>query len=175
MSFEFSPEAVLFSVKEEIAELQIKILGFQDGFVEVPEREFEIQEFFDRVAAVTRTREVTTNQQEINQASEINNSISRNIGPLQTRLNDLIEKIPILEKEIEVRTDFRIEANDAISQNADTSIIDNFNLSIKNLTENLQNIKVPVLNPDFPKPGQTDEKSNLPIIAAALIVGALIL
>ena len=175
MSFEFSPEAILFQIQSSINEIDIKIDLLTPNIIQIPQAEKIIQQYWDRSAARTRTRTVTTNLEEINDAVRFNHSFQVDIAKLQQEKTALLNQIPILEKDIEVKSQVNIETG---FDESSISLIGSLQNSINQLASSLSSFDAEIpseINVNFPKADSEKQGSNIPLLIGAALVGALIL
>ena len=174
MSFQLSPEAVIYDLGNQIREFELKIPNLQlrvDNFKTI------LDEGPQFISGAHWTQNVTYSGN-LKNLSSAETDLINNQQEIDIRQNQIkILEVDAEAKRVEIpELDLSGVQSSLTNLNEDTqNILSNFQESISKLTESLSNFKPQAVNPDFPKPGQTDEKSNLPIIAAALIVGALIL
>ena len=104
MSFEISPEAVIFSLRSQISGLQQQIIDLEDSMAEIPEQRFKtveirnIQGFFDGSTKQVLIRNVTREG-----LLRDNVDIKIKINELQKRISSINSQIILLEKDIEIK------------------------------------------------------------------------
>ena len=104
MSFELSPEAVIFSLRSQITKIQDEIIDLENRFAEIPEQRFRtvevrnIQGFFDGTTTQKLIFDATRNS-----LIQGNNKLGDEIIVLKQRISSINSQITLLEKDIEVK------------------------------------------------------------------------
>ena len=100
MSFQLSPQAVLFDLERRIKEINEEIALLSVNLVELPERIFQ-KVFVDFGGLITEV----ANQGEIDRAATINRQINDfGIFPLIEEKKIILRQIPVIQADIEAKT-----------------------------------------------------------------------
>ena len=105
MSFEISPETLIFSLRSQIIKIQDEIIDLENKFVEIPEQRFKIVEvinpqgFFSGQTTQVAIRRTKTEIGLIRGNAEV----SIKIKELNQRISRINSQITLLEKDIEVK------------------------------------------------------------------------
>ena len=104
MSFELSPEAIIFSLRSQITKIQDQIIDLENSFAEIPEQRFRTievrnnQGFFD--GRTTQKLIFNATRQGLIRG---NGEIQVKINELKKRISNINSQITLLEKDIEVK------------------------------------------------------------------------
>ena len=104
MSFQISPEAIIFSLQSQIPSLQQQITDLENNIVELPEPIFRtvevrnIQGFFD--GSTTQKLIFNPNLAGLQRG---NAKVNAKITSLKNRISSINSQITLLEKDIEVK------------------------------------------------------------------------
>ena len=104
MSFEISPEAIIFSLRSQINGLNSQIIDLENSFAEIPEQRFRTievrnnQGFFD--GRTTQKLIFNATRQGLIRG---NGEIQVKINELKKRISNINSQIILLEKDIEVK------------------------------------------------------------------------
>ena len=104
MSFELSPETIIFSLQSQILGLQQQIIDLENAIVEIPEQIFRTVEvrnnqgFFDG-----RTRQKLIRNPNREGLQRGNAEVNTKIRELKSRISSINSQIILLEKEVEIR------------------------------------------------------------------------
>ena len=104
MSFQISPEAIIFSLRSQIPRLQQQITDLENAIVELPEPIFRtievrnIQGFFD--GSTTQKLIFNPNLAGVQRG---NAEVNTKINELKQRISNINSQITLLEKDIEIK------------------------------------------------------------------------
>ena len=104
MSFQISPEAIIFSLRSQITKIQDQIIDLENSFAEIPEQRFRTievrnnQGFFD--GRTTQKLIFNATRQGLIRG---NGEIQVKINELNQRISRINSQITLLEKDIEVK------------------------------------------------------------------------
>ena len=104
MSFQISPEAIIFSLRSQIPSLQQQITDLENNIVELPEPIFRtievrnIQGFFSG-----DTKQVLIFNPNLTGIQRGNTELNIKISELKKRISSINSQINLLEKEVEIR------------------------------------------------------------------------
>ena len=117
MSFELSPETIIFSLRSQITNLQDQIIDLENSIVEIPEQIFRtvetknIQGFFSG-----GTRQVLIRNISREALIQDNTNIQIRINSLKSRISTINSQISLLEKESEIRQIEGLDGQELIIQ-----------------------------------------------------------
>ena len=104
MSFELSPETIIFGLRSQIIKIQDQIIDLENKFAEIPEQRFKtievrnLQGFFSGQTKQVLIRDITR-EGLIRGNAEINIKITE----LKNRISAINSQIVLLEKDIEIK------------------------------------------------------------------------
>ena len=104
MSFQISPEAIIFSLRSQITKIKDQIIDLENNFAEIPEQRFRTievrnnQGFFDGRTAQKLIFNAT--RQGLIRG---NNILGDEIRVLKNRISSINSQIVLLEKDIEIK------------------------------------------------------------------------
>jgi len=170
MSFEFSPEAILFDIQRSLVEKTEERNQLNDIFISLIEQR---EPLFNELMAIEQGTPLE---------SPLRHGVitlDRRIGEIESKLNVLNDKIlnlkkdiPVIEVDIEAKRFLNIETG---INELSPDLLSSFQTSISEFTKSLESFDFAQLNVNFPKADSEKQGSNIPLLIGAALVGALIL
>ena len=104
MSFEISPEAVIFSLRSQITKIQDQIIDLENSFAEIPEQRFKTVEVVNNRGFFSGdTKQVIITDNTRTALIRGNIELQAKINELKQRISSINSQIILLEKDIEVK------------------------------------------------------------------------
>ena len=103
MSFELSPEAVIFSLRTRLAEIEEKIIALQNSFQEVPLPIFRTVDFINPQGFASGTKQVRIFEPNLAGITRGNAEINTKIQGLNAEKTNIENQIPIIEVDIQAK------------------------------------------------------------------------
>ena len=104
MSFQISPEAIIFSLRSQITKIQDQIIDLENKFAEIPEQRFKtievrnLQGFF-----AGATKQVIIRDNTRTGLIRGNLELQAEINTLKKRISSINSQIKLLKKDIEIK------------------------------------------------------------------------
>ena len=170
MSFEFSPEAVLFDIQRNLVEKTEERNQLNDIFISLTE---EREPLFDELMGIEQGTPAESPLRSNVIALDFRiRTIDSKLNLLNEEILNLKKQIPVIEVDVEAKRFLNIETR--ISE-LPPDLFLNFQTQISELTKSLERFDFAELNVNFPKADSEKQGSNIPLLIGAALVGALIL